>query len=745
MAGPATAASVATYTTGGEIESSPAIDAQGVIYFGSFDGFLYALNPDLSLKWRFATGAPVRSSPALAADGTIVVGSHNGRIYAIKPDGTQKWQYTTGGPVWSSPTIGPDGTIYVGSDDFYIYALNAVGTLKWRILALAVVRSTPAISPDGTIYAGADDWSLTAILPNGTVKWVSIAFGPVSSSPAIGPDGTIYVGSYDGYLYALHPGTGAVKWAFRMANGAVTSSPAIAPDGSIVFGNDNGTVYAVRPDGTLKWSRATGGIVYSSPAIDANGVVYIGSYDNNLYALATATGNPLWTLPTGGDIFASPALSKGMVYVTSYDKKLYAVGSPCAGGACASGEGPCNSDSECGVGLVCGRGIAKRYGKPESWGICWNPGICATFDPASCKQPGSPCGTTCCVPDCGAAAGTPDGCGGTCPACVPGADSDRDGLLDCAERADGTRWTNPLVNNGPKAQQGATCHATPTCAALDSVATVNACFVPVETQDLSAGWDFNTTDLNVCSTGFGFAPAWHSCREDFGVRYEASILLQTSGRHCFEIAGLTERQCGALFINDRIGEFRIATGQGVKCLNLDAGRYPLRWFYETTSNTRNELHIRHCTVTSGTSCVPVKVPPEDILPQGEHPPNLCDISGCSALCPCNDGEVCDPTKPNGFCEAHLRCQTGPGPLFGRAAQTPVCYDPACNPSSPTMECGTAGDRCGNTCPTCSVTPSCANKSCGSDGCYGSCGATCGAGKAGCATDADCQAGLVCLV
>jgi outer membrane protein assembly factor BamB len=36
---------------------------------------LYALNPDGSQKWSFTTGHDVDSSPAIGTDGTIYVGS----------------------------------------------------------------------------------------------------------------------------------------------------------------------------------------------------------------------------------------------------------------------------------------------------------------------------------------------------------------------------------------------------------------------------------------------------------------------------------------------------------------------------------------------------------------------------------------------------------------------------------------------------------------------------------------------
>jgi hypothetical protein len=53
------------------------------LYFGSDDGYVYALNPDGSLKWRYLTGNAVKSSPAIADNGVMYVGSSDYSLYAL--------------------------------------------------------------------------------------------------------------------------------------------------------------------------------------------------------------------------------------------------------------------------------------------------------------------------------------------------------------------------------------------------------------------------------------------------------------------------------------------------------------------------------------------------------------------------------------------------------------------------------------------------------------------------------------
>lgn len=304
--------------------SSPAIGPDGTIYVGSQDDYLYAVNPDSSLKWRFNAGGVVRSSPAVGADGTIYVGSYSNSLYALNPaDGSVKWSFPTHGNIASSPAIAADGTIIFGSCDDSIRALNPDGTLQWIYPTSGDVYSSPAIASDGTVYCGSNDDNLYALTSTGALKWLFATGKDVESSPAIAADGTVYVGSDDGTVYALNP-DGTVKWG-SLTNGDVLSSPAIAADGTIYVGSNDRLLYVLDPSGTVTKRYATGDKVRSSPAVNANGTIYFGSDDNYLYAL-NPDGTPVWQYEVDNDIESSPTIGPdGTIYFVSNDGHLYAL------------------------------------------------------------------------------------------------------------------------------------------------------------------------------------------------------------------------------------------------------------------------------------------------------------------------------------------------------------------------------------------------------------------------------------
>src|SRR5579884_953604 len=85
------------FATGDRVVSSP-VWAAGVIYFGSDDGNVYAVDAETGLrKWTFVTRGPVPCTPAIA-NGLVYFASYDGHLYAVEADtGRLRWKFSTGG------------------------------------------------------------------------------------------------------------------------------------------------------------------------------------------------------------------------------------------------------------------------------------------------------------------------------------------------------------------------------------------------------------------------------------------------------------------------------------------------------------------------------------------------------------------------------------------------------------------------------------------------------------------------
>ncbi|HNR66602.1 MAG TPA: PQQ-binding-like beta-propeller repeat protein [bacterium] len=126
------------------VRASPVIGVDGTIFLATKAGGadlrarLLALSPTGSLQWQFIiegkheTPDDIYSTPAIGADGILYFGAETGMLYAVRTDGTLLWQHDIAAINWSSPIILTDGTLLIGGID------NGPGYTGY----LAAVRTT---------------------------------------------------------------------------------------------------------------------------------------------------------------------------------------------------------------------------------------------------------------------------------------------------------------------------------------------------------------------------------------------------------------------------------------------------------------------------------------------------------------------------------------------------------------------------------------------------------------------------
>lgn len=263
----------AVWTYGESTESihgEPCVASDGTIYFGSWDTYIYALNPDGTLKWKYQTDGAIAplASPTLSTDeATVYVGSgdpnkdEGGTLYAIKAaDGNLRWEKKLDQRRVSGAVVGPNGRIYVTGSG-RVYCFSPDGTKVWESAPDTAASLTPSLSSDGTLYVGtARDGKVYAInSSNGQTKWsyqtgINPYYDPanphapqygVLGTPVIGANGNIYVGAIDGVMYAFKP-DGSVLWTYQTGDAISESCPAIGPDGTLYFGSADKYIYAIK-------------------------------------------------------------------------------------------------------------------------------------------------------------------------------------------------------------------------------------------------------------------------------------------------------------------------------------------------------------------------------------------------------------------------------------------------------------------------------------------------------------------
>ena len=164
------------FKTEGSVWSSPAV-ADGVVYFGSWDNNLYAVDVNTGQeKWKFKAHKSISSSPAVV-DGVVYFGSNGRSLYAVDINTEkEKWRYRTYSRVSSSPTV-VDGVVYFEDNRVSILAVDInTGKWKWEILKKSNIVLCPAVA-DGVVYFGSDDamgWFISEVMTLTSMLLISI-------------------------------------------------------------------------------------------------------------------------------------------------------------------------------------------------------------------------------------------------------------------------------------------------------------------------------------------------------------------------------------------------------------------------------------------------------------------------------------------------------------------------------------------------------------------------------------------
>ena len=204
--------------------SSPVV-AHGVVYFGSSDSYVYALDAGTgALRWMFQTGDVVHASPALA-DGTVYIGSWDSWFYALDAaTGALRWRFQTGEDPdihnqvgLSSSALVAGGTVYVGCRDGHLYALDArTGTSRWSFdTHRAWVTSSPVLSGASVYFGAGSSYKFFGVDTATGRATLELTFRRgIFSSPIVN-GGTLYTADFGGTLTAVDLATGKVVGRFR--------------------------------------------------------------------------------------------------------------------------------------------------------------------------------------------------------------------------------------------------------------------------------------------------------------------------------------------------------------------------------------------------------------------------------------------------------------------------------------------------------------------------------------------------
>jgi len=265
----------------------------------------------------------------VVANGVVYFGSHDGHVYAVDAaSGTEKWKFKADGPVDATPAIFK-GKVFVGGQRNF-YVLDAASGVKVESFDAEGSASSPVVAY-GTVLVGGPKW-LYAINPETGKQIVrgETGCGDGRNLPAISK-GVVY------FTWRTSVTGVDVRTLAKVAGNYVSCdgrSISVSDEGMGYLGVHNGTwAYDLNArdeiGGALRtWVTSTGGIYdYRSPNNGAlvGKTFYITHSDGNLHAMNVDNGKILWTYKTGAKNMAGVSHAGGLVYTGACDGSVCAV------------------------------------------------------------------------------------------------------------------------------------------------------------------------------------------------------------------------------------------------------------------------------------------------------------------------------------------------------------------------------------------------------------------------------------
>jgi eukaryotic-like serine/threonine-protein kinase len=259
------------------LSSSSPVVVKEVVYIGSYDGHLYALDVSSgNLIWSLKiTSDMALSSPAVNEE-ILCVGSNNGYLYAIDLTTKQeKWKFEIGDIssfVIPLPVIAKE-RVYVVGTDRQLYVLNLYdGQLLWTFNLENIPLSYPAITSQIICIAGNNGYLYALNIDTGEQLWMSRLNDAFSWSAPIINQETVYISS-QGCLRAIDLQTGNQRWQFQ------------TPLSDRWVLNPQIWFFGLATELAKVFSRNINGMEQFSEPVIADGVLYVGCSNGYLYAL----------------------------------------------------------------------------------------------------------------------------------------------------------------------------------------------------------------------------------------------------------------------------------------------------------------------------------------------------------------------------------------------------------------------------------------------------------------------------
>lgn len=311
----------------------PLIVQDGIVYFNSHDGVIYALQAnDGRILWHFMSGlsgpfdgffsASVGIASILTVDRMVYLlrASDGSPIYHFPAPSNQDY--------WWAPAI-DNGIFYVDTGSTSVEARSIRdGSLLWQYQ----VQSSglwPAIAASGIVYISMPGGAIKALRgENGMLLWQYGAKAVIN--PPVVYNQLAYLTTRDGEVVAVQTSNGTAPWHWRPSTPPEDSISLLTVADGIVYINldtADPMIYALQAfSGEILWHHVLSANLPNYVATISDGILYIASSTNAIEAWRASDGQFLWRYTSPAPLAWYPQVDNGILLIRSFNGTLDVLG-----------------------------------------------------------------------------------------------------------------------------------------------------------------------------------------------------------------------------------------------------------------------------------------------------------------------------------------------------------------------------------------------------------------------------------
>jgi eukaryotic-like serine/threonine-protein kinase len=338
------------FQTGGNIYATPVID-DGIIYIGSVDSCLYAINAGTHEQvWKYHTTNEIRTTVAIYD--SILCFASGEKLIGLSKSGNLLWEFllcsqpfSSSHDAWddfnSSPLL-VDSIAYVGSDYGLLFGVNVINgdtVFHYQSPSGTFTIETKPVYYNGKLYVGDWDgvfycidvqtaetmWSYDTKNDN-TYGWVNA----IETNSVIYEDQILFAGRSCN-LYSLNLETGSKKWMYHDGSSMWILGGLMLKDTLVFAGSSNQFIFQCFnvKTGSRLWTVPVDYRIYGSPCI-TDDFYFVGTGMEtadplgSLFVIQTSDNSKIAKIEVGGQVHSSPVMEDSTLYFGCADGFLYA-------------------------------------------------------------------------------------------------------------------------------------------------------------------------------------------------------------------------------------------------------------------------------------------------------------------------------------------------------------------------------------------------------------------------------------